>query len=138
MAVLSIAAALAEDMKACHEYGGPRTRARAPGRLGRHSLHVVLPSVAVSSEGLCDSPIDLAICRAEEGDGGSGNGEVVQEFGTTGGDARFDRFAPAAVGRSVGPLFEVGNCGVEDGGTLDAGLGSRIRPFVPNDPRVTG
>ena len=42
------------------------TRARAPGRLGRHMLHVVLSSVAVSGEGLCNSPVDLSISRAEK------------------------------------------------------------------------
>ena len=112
MAVRGLAAALAENVETCHVDGGPRTRAWAPGRLGRHSLHVVLSGVAVSGEGLCNSPIDLTIYRAEEEDGGSGDGEVAQEFGTTGGGPGFDHFAPAVVGEGIGPLFVVGNRGV--------------------------
>jgi len=65
----------------------------------------------MSSEDLCNPPVDLTIHRAEEGDRGSGNGGVVQKLG---------------------------NCGEEDGGALGTGLGSRVRFLIPDDPCMTG
>lgn len=83
MAVRGVAVTLAKDVEACHEDGGASTRARVPRRLGKHTLHVVLPSVAVSGEGLGNAPVDLAICRVEEWYGGSGDREMVQKLCTT-------------------------------------------------------
>ena len=74
MAVRSIMVALAKDVESCHEDRGTSTRARAPGRLRRHVLRIVLPSVAVTGEGLGDTPVDLSIDRAEEWYGGNSSG----------------------------------------------------------------
>ena len=80
VAVRGITVALAKDVESCHENRGTSTRARAPGRLGRHTLRVVLPSVAVTGEGLGDAPVDFSIGRAEEWYGGSGDGKIIQEL----------------------------------------------------------
>ena len=83
MAVRGVAVALAEDVETRHEDRGSDARARALARFGGHAFCVVPPGVPVPGERLGDTPVDLAIRRAEEWYGGAGDREVVQELGTT-------------------------------------------------------
>ena len=137
MTVRGVSTALAEDVETCHVDGCANTRAWAPGRFRRHTLRVILPSVAMCGKGLSNVPVDLAICRAEERCGGAGDREMVQKFSTIRGCPRFDCFSPVAVYGCVSLRFEEGYRKVEDGGAFDACFSCHIRSLVPNDSSMT-